>query len=255
MKTLVITILVAFCGPLMYAQEAEAMLEKSRNLTRVESFESTTKLTITDKNGNKRERTNMVMSKNFSDGTEKRLILFTDPPEVSGTSILLFDHPAAADEMWIYLPALKKTRRVISAERGKSFMGSEFSNADISWPANSEFNSRFITGEKDGTYMYIESIPIDDKTAKEYGYSRRISSIDRSTMLIRTIRFFDSEGNNFKTIEIPEYKKAGTGGKFMIARMEAVNHLNGRSSLMVMTDIVVPAGKDDSIFDPLRLGR
>ena len=123
MKTLLIITTLLAVTITVTAQEAEKILEMSREKTRVESFQSVSTLIITDKSGNSRTRVNNVVSQNFQDGTEKRLITFNSPPEVQGTAILVFDHAGSSDEMWIYLPALKKSRRVISSERGRSFYG------------------------------------------------------------------------------------------------------------------------------------
>ena len=82
-----------------------------------------------------------MMTKSYADGLEKRMIRFIEPADVRGTSMLVVDNKNSADEMWIYLPALKKTRRIVTSEKGKSFMSSEFSNADMASPAVSDFNT------------------------------------------------------------------------------------------------------------------
>ena len=64
--------------------------------------------------------------------------------------MLVVDNKNQADEMWIYLPALKKTRRIVSSEKGKSFMSSEFTNADMSSPALSDFENKYIVDSAEG---------------------------------------------------------------------------------------------------------
>ncbi len=120
----------------MAAQQPDAgqIMSKSRDLSLIASLNATVNLSITEKNGATRNRTISMTTKSFPDGLEKRFIRFMEPADVRGTSMLVVDNKNQADEMWIYLPALKKTRRIVSSEKGKSFMSSEFTNADMSSP-------------------------------------------------------------------------------------------------------------------------
>ncbi len=88
----------------------------------------TSTLKIYDNKGNVRVREVSNAMAKFS-GTTKTLFKFLSPPEVKGTTILIYDYENKDDDMWIYMPSLRKTRRIVATEKGKSFMGSEFSNA------------------------------------------------------------------------------------------------------------------------------
>ena len=89
-----------------------------------------------------------MASKTFEDNTEKRIIKFISPAEVQGTGILIYDYENRPDDMWIYLPALRKTRRIVSREKSNSFMGSEFSNADMTAPSLEDFEYTLLGSEK-----------------------------------------------------------------------------------------------------------
>ena len=127
--------LSAFLLPLLQAAaqlpDAEQIMSKSRALTITGSLSAEIRLIITDKGGATRTRTISMTTKSFKDGSEKRFIRFIDPADVRGTAMLIVDNKNSADEIWIHLPALKKTRRIVSSEKGRSFMGSEFSNSDL----------------------------------------------------------------------------------------------------------------------------
>ena len=73
--------------------------------------------------------------------------------------MLIVDNKDVQDDMWIYLPALKKTRRIVSTEKGKSFMSSEFSNADMSSGSNSDFTIRHMPESGKNDTWIIESVP------------------------------------------------------------------------------------------------
>ena len=226
------------------AQEARQIIGKSHDVVKVSSFEAVSTLTITDSKGNQRIRQSSMASLSLPDGTEKRIIKFLSPAEVSGTGILIFDYPEKSDDMWIYLPALRKTRRIVSREKSKSFMGSEFSNANMTAPGLEDF-SYTLLGEEDhlGNSCYkIESVPISTRLEDEYGYSRSVSWVDKNTYLVREISYFDFDGDLFKTITHKEFKQLDQErGKYMVIHMEAMNHQNNRSSEMVMNKVAVTA--------------
>ena len=165
------------------AQEAKKIISQSHDKVKVSSFEAVSTLTITDSKENQRIRQSSMASMSLPDGTEKRIIKFISPAEVNGTGILIFDYPEKSDDMWIYLPALRKTRRIVSREKSKSFMGSEFSNANMTAPGLEDFTYT-ILGEEDhlGFSCYkIESVPVSTDLEDEYGYSRSVSWVDKNT--------------------------------------------------------------------------
>ncbi len=145
------------------AQDAKQIMKKSIEAVKVSSFEAVSTLTITDSKGNQRIRENTMASMSEPDGTEKRIIKFLSPADVKGTGILIFDYPEKSDDMWIYLPALRKTRRIVSKEKSKSFMGSEFSNANMTAPGLEDFSYTLIGEEElEGKVaIIIESVPLE----------------------------------------------------------------------------------------------
>jgi outer membrane lipoprotein-sorting protein len=222
------------------SQDPKTIIRESHEVVKVKSFEAVSTLTITDSRGNQRIRNNSMASMSFPDGTEKRIIKFNAPAEVKGTGILIFDYPDQSDDMWIYLPALRRTRRIVSREKSKSFMGSEFSNADMTAPALEDFNYRLL-GEESWNQVpcyRIESVPKTDDLEDEYGYSRSVSLIDKNNYLAYRTEYFDGNGDLYKTITNRNFQLLDTENqKYMVTRMEAVNHSNRRSSEMVMEEV------------------
>ncbi len=227
------------------AQDAKQIIKKSIEVVKVSSFEAVSTLTITDAKGNQRIRENTMASMSEPDGTEKRIIKFISPADVKGTGILIFDYPEKSDDMWIYLPALRKTRRIVSKEKSKSFMGSEFSNANLTAPGLEDFSYATVGEEElEGALCnIIESIPVDSDMEDQYGYSKSLSWIDKNSYLVYKIEYFDFDGELFKTISNREFKKLDElKGSYMVTNMYALNHGNKRSSEMVMNQVeVTPA--------------
>lgn len=227
--------------------EADQILEKSRELTLLGSLKATLNLTITEKNGSVRNRVITMISKSYPDGTEKRLIKFLEPADVRGTGMLITDNKTSADEMWIYLPALKKTRRIATTEKGRSFMNSEFSNSDMSSPTLADFKNRHLEGSGRNNQWIIESIPAASDKVSEYGFNRKISYFTMDGNRLKKMEFFDRDGNLFKTIEVLAVAQ-GENGKYIISEMKSVNLSNGRSSVIKFTNLSMNAPVEDSSF-------
>jgi outer membrane lipoprotein-sorting protein len=224
------------------AQNPRDIIKKSHDVVKVKSFEAVSTLTITDSKGNQRIRKNSMASISEVDGTEKRIIKFISPAEVKGTGILIYDYPHKSDDMWIYLPALRKTRRIVSREKSKSFMGSEFSNADMTAPGLEDFSYR-LSGEENlgGKPCFrIESTPVSADLEDEYGYSKSISWVDKNNYLVHQTLYYDYDGELFKTITRKEFRKLDEAqGRYMVTQMHAMNHSKNRSSEMRMDKVAL----------------
>jgi hypothetical protein len=229
-------------------------MNKSRELTLIGSLSATINLTITEKNGSVRNRTISMVSKSFPEGLEKRFIKFIEPADVRGTSMLVIDNKNSSDEMWVYLPALKKTRRIVSSEKGKSFMSSEFSNADMSSPTLSDFITRHVDGSGTLGRWIIESIPSGEDKMDEYGYSRKMTYINTDNYQVQKMEFYNYDNELFKIIEVKSVHPLA-GGNYMIKNMIASNLLNSRKSEIIFNNISAGADIADSYFTIQNLER
>lgn len=247
-KTFIICLILAIFTYTGKAQDGRELMQKSHDAVKVSSFEASSTLIINDSRGNQRVRKNTMASKTFPDNTEKRIIKFISPAEVKGTGILIYDHNEKSDDMWIYLPAMRKTRRIVSSEKSKGFMGSEFSNADMTAPAIADFSYEVLGSELiDGKDCWmIESIPVSMDIEDEYGYSRSVSWICKNDYIVQRTKFYDFDNEHFKTIKTLEYKLLDkVERKYMITEMFADNHSNGRSSSMKMDQIQISDTNED----------
>lgn len=248
MKNSIIILAILFCTGISHAQDPQAIVKASQEAMKVKSFEAVSTLTITDSRGNERIRKSSMASKTYPDQTEKRIIKFVAPAEVEGTGILIFDHEDQADDMWIYLPALRKTRRIVSTEKSNSFMGSEFSNADMTAPAIRDFTYTLLgTEEVDGAECWkIAAVPADISLEDIYGYSKAIRWIGKEDNVVRKSDYYDFSETLIKTIETIKFMAMDPAGeKFMVTEMVAVNHESGRSSRMKMDQVQTTDTKDE----------
>jgi hypothetical protein len=234
--------------------DADQVMSRSRDLTMTGSMSCTISLTITEKGGSVRQRTISMISKSYPDGAEKRLIRFIEPADVRGTSMLVIDNKDIADEMWIYLPALKKTRRIVSAEKAKSFMSSEFSNADMSSPTLSDFKNKHLDKSGENNLWIIESVPVSTDKADEYGYSRKITYINSANWQVKKVEYYNFDNQLFKIMEVRNIQPF-ENDKYIIKDMVATNIITGRSSRILFGKITTGVNISDSEFSLQNLER
>jgi len=229
-------------------------MQRSRDLTMTGSLKSTMTLTIVEKNGSTRLRTIDMLSKSYG-GTEKRLVRFVDPAEVRGTALLIVDNDKSPDDMWIYLPALKRTRRIVSTEKGRSFMSSEFTNADMSSAPLSDFKISHMPDSGENGIWVIESKTISPEKEDEYGYSRKLTYLDINDLKIRKIVFFNDKNVQTRVIEILATQPTDNKGSYLMTKMSVRNFINGRSSEIKYDNINVSVVIPDGTFTPENLER
>ena len=234
--------------------DAGQIMSKSRDLSLTGSMSANINLTITEKGGATRNRTISMTTKSYPDGLEKRFIKFVEPADVRGTAMLVFDNKNTADEMWIYLPAFKKTRRIVTSEKGKSFMSSEFSNADMSSPTLSDFVNKHLDKSGTNNQWIIESTPVNDDKADEYGYSKKVSYISTDKNQVLKMEFYNFDNEPFKTIEIKSIYPL-SDGKYLVKDMIANNLITNRKSEILFSNLFNGVKVDDSFFSLQNLER
>lgn len=254
MNTLKIILLCLTIGCSAVAQnvpDPKEIMKKSREQSKLSGMEAKTTLEINDGKGNQRIRETTMASRVFPDGTEKRTILFLSPPDVKGTGILIWDFEGKDDNMWIFMPALRKSRKIVSSEKSKNFMGSEFSNSDLAVGNLDDF-----TYVMDGTETIdqqlcwkIKVTPANPAVAADYGISSKIMWISQQDFMPRKTVFVDPEGRTWKEMTYSGIKMMDAkSGKYFISQMEIKNLKNGRFSKMNMSQMNFNPAVREEIF-------
>jgi len=246
----------------LFAQEnltAKQIVDKSINAVKLAGAEATATMTIIDSKGRERVRQIAQASKLYDNGdTEKKLVRFLAPADVKGTGLLTFDYEVKDDDIWLYMPALRKTRRIVSSEKSKSFMGSEFSYADMTPPTLDNFTFTLL-GEEEvrGELCWkIEWLPIDDDIADENGFSKRVSFIAQSNYTMRRGIYYDLDEELHKELNVLEIKEVDSKNhKFRYMHMVMVNKQNDRKSILIVNKIVYNPKVKDSYFTQRYLER
>ncbi|HNW49902.1 MAG TPA: outer membrane lipoprotein-sorting protein [Prolixibacteraceae bacterium] len=250
MKTLIFTIGILFACITLKAQDAREISEKASNAIQLDAMEMVSTLKISSAKGDERSRTMSTATRKF-DNVSKTMMKFIEPADVRGTTLLVFDYEDKDDDMWIYMPALRKTRRIVSSEKGKNFMGSEFTNADMSKPNLDEFNYKLLGDETiDGNLCWkVESTCKTEDQQDQYGFSKRVIYVDKANYLTYKMEYYDLSGELSKVESMKEYKKQSNGSYFAFL-MEMKNVKNNRRSVMTIDKFQLGSKISEAQFSP-----
>lgn len=253
MKKTLLSVLILFSFLVCFSQNAREIVTKSSEAISLESLEMTATLKIYDSKGSERIRKVSNATKKFGN-TVRIKIKFLSPADVKGTAILIYDNEDKDDEMWIYLPALRNTRRIVGSEKGRSFMGSEFTNADMSKPNSDDFTYKLLPGRTiNGKDCWVvESVCKSAEKGEELGFSRKISYIDKKNYLAQIVEFYNNKNELFRKISYTDYRRQSDGSFFAFG-MQALNLKNGRHSEMIVNSFRLGTNLKESDFSTFGL--
>lgn len=183
---------------------------------------------------------------------DKSMSIFDTPRDVKGTAFLSYTHALKPDEQWLYLPALKRIKRISSNNKSGPFMGSEFSYEDLSSQEVEKYTYKYLRTEKlDGRETFV----IERKPAyKHSGYTRLITWMDTEMYRPLKIEFYDRKAALLKTLTYTNYKQYE--GKFWRPDdMSVVNHLTKKSTDLHWKDYRFKTGLNARDFDRNSLKR
>ena len=165
---------------------------------------------------------------------DKNLFVFDEPRDVKGTALLIHAHREKEDEQWIYLPALRRVKRISSSNRSGSFMGSEFAYEDMGTPEVEKFTYRYLREEPCGdlTCTVSERIPVDRRS----GYSRQEVWQDQKELRVWKVHYYDRKNAHLKTLTVADYRQY-LDRYWYASEMTMVNHITGKSTTLTWTEL------------------
>jgi len=183
---------------------------------------------------------------------DKSLMIFLTPADVKGTKMLTHEHLNKDDDQWMYLPALKRVKRIASRNKSGSFMGSEFSYEDTANASWKKYIYKDDLEEVDlnGMKCYKGTrIPKD----KNSGYTKQITWIDKKNFLVQKMEYFDRKKEHLKTAIFSEYKNIS--GIWRMGKIEMTNHQNSKQTILQWSDDKIKVGLKDKDFTKRKLKR
>lgn len=229
-----------------------AIMKKNYQVNRTRDRTNHVIMEMYSKTGKKRIRKLKNFAKLKADNiNEKRLIRFLYPADLKGTGFLVIEYPQGDDDMWLYLPTLRKSRRKLAGNKKDSFMGTEFSYGDIVAPKVEEYKYNLLGQEiiDDSECYVIEARPAHKDILKDYGYSKRIDYISKNNFTRLKSVFFDKYEKKLKTLTArTPYEADPVNHKWFMRDMEMTNHQNGRKTVLKLEKITINSGIRDERF-------
>jgi len=175
---------------------------------------TTMEMILIDKKGNERIRSIRTHRKDKGKDT-LQLAFFLHPPDVRNTGFLTYDYddPDRDDDQWLYLPALKKSKRIASTDKSKSFMGSDFTYSDMTSLNLEDYDFKLLKTQtvKDKETWILESLPRNNEVIEETGYTK-------SLLFVRQ--------DNYVVIRAVHFVKEGSRHKYMdVKKLELIDHI------------------------------
>lgn len=224
------------------------IMEKNFYAGKVQHLLNESTMTLTNDKGQQRVRKMRSASILQPNGIDSKLLIrFLFPGDVQGTGYLQIQHHDGEDDMWIYLPALKKVRRLVANNKKDSFVGSDFSYGDILLPVVDTYRHQLLRSEPiDGEDCYVvEMIPATEQIKKDYGYSKWIAWVRKTNFMEKKAEYYDGSGRLLKTQVIPTVKEVDPKAhKWWAVRREVVNHQTGHRTELLFD--VLDAGRQVS---------
>lgn len=208
---------------------------------------------LRNKHGRESKRKIRIKTLEQTNDGDKSLSIFDTPRDVKGTAFLSFSHKVGDDDQWLYLPALKRVKRISSRNKSGSFMGSEFAYEDIASQEVEKYTYRYIRDEMyDGHDCFVnESMPVDRKNS---GYTRQVSWRDKDEYRLWKVEYYDRKESHLKTLTFKAYQLY-LDKHWRAHEMKMVNHQNGKSTQLLFSKYQFKTGLTDRDFNKNSLKR
>jgi predicted RND superfamily exporter protein/outer membrane lipoprotein-sorting protein len=252
-------IVVALCGALLCSDmraadlpTAEQVMQQNFLVGKVVGSHSKNTTVLRNKEGQERVRESTTTTKLEDNGVDtQQIVKFHAPADVNGTSILLIEHSKANDDIWIYLPALKKVRRLVASNKKDSFAGTDFSYGDVIGYAVDDWHHVLVGDDTvNGEPCFlVESVPASQVVKETSGYSKRRNCVGKSHFTTLRTEVWDIEGQLLKEEIFGNFQNVDPAhGKWVAMRATARNVQTGHTSDVVFKDYTIDPSVSATLF-------
>lgn len=239
--------------------DASRLMELLANRSDGETSDRTVHIKLIDRSGGVREQVTRAVRKDFA-GERRSAIFYLQPATVRGTAFLVYDYASneKSDDQWLYLPAMRKTRRIPASQRGDYFLGTDLTYDEIRNDNRVTLSDwRFKSAGEDQVGGYrctlIDGTAANEQVTRELGYGRARWCIDRESQIARRIEYWDRNGNVLKTVINSDIAKMGA--VWTAQRIEVTNQKTGHRTVLELKDSRFDSALPDSLFSQAQLER
>lgn len=253
---LIVMATVAF---LMYSQvawsagpDAAALMARNAAVTSFSTSTADAEFVLESKDGNRRIRRASMASKQQPGGAgTMRFVRFEAPADIRGTSTLLIEQSAQDDDMWVYLPAMKRVRRLIASNKKDSFIGTDFSYGDVMGHKVADWKHTLLgERQRDGVWHHVvESVPVDQAVLANSGYAKRTTWLRKDNSATSFVETEDAGGQPYKQFVFSDILLVDTANsKWQPMKAVATNLQSGHTTTIVFSRFKVGQDLPDSLF-------
>ncbi|MEM6547463.1 MAG: outer membrane lipoprotein-sorting protein [Pseudomonadota bacterium] len=213
-------------------------------------------MTLGDPSGRKTTREMQIdtREKEGEGNGDKQLIRFFSPPDVEGTALLSHAKILEQDDQWLYLPGLRRTKRISSANKSGPFVGSEFAFEDLTASELGKYEYSYLkTIQDEQTGLELDVVECNPRYERS-GYSKLHCYTDTEIFQSRRIEFFDRGGRLLKTLELGDYRQSPEG-YWRSHEQTMHNHLTGKTTVLRFQDFDFGVSLNQRDFEPSILDR
>jgi outer membrane lipoprotein-sorting protein len=224
--------------------DARAIMDGVFDRNTADNLTAKMMMVIQDKSGRKRERSLKVRSKKFSEGT-RLLMKFQSPADVKNTGLLSTDYDSGQkdDDQWLYLPSLRKSTRIASTQKSGSFMGTDFTFADMTKSDPNDYDFKVVKQSvkvgSDDCWL-IESRPKTDKAKRETGYMKSQVWVSKQKMIVVQSKAWVTAGNRIKLLKFEDIQELD--GIWVIHKLSATTKkgkTTESTTVMIYSDLKI----------------
>lgn len=207
---------------------------------------------LKNRNGDESRRSIRTRTLEVKGDGDEGLTIFDSPRDVKGTAFLSHTHALTPDDQWLFLPALKRVKRIASANKSGPFMGSEFAYEDLTSQEVEKYTYKYLRDEKiDGRDAFvIERYP----AYKHSGYTRQIAWVDKEMYQPLKLEYYDRKNALLKTTTFKDYKQY-LGRYWRAAEVFTINHQTQKSTKLIWSNYRFKTGLTPRDFDRNSLKR
>jgi len=209
-------------------------------------------MTLKNKQGDSHTREMKITTLEVQGDGDKSLLSFDNPKDIKGTAFLSHTHSLTPDDQWLYLPALKRVKRISSANKSGPFVGSEYAYEDLASQEVEKYTYKWL---RDETVDRRDTFVVERYPQYEHsGYTRQIVWLDKEMYQPTKLEFYDRKDALLKTLLFLDYKQY-LDQYWRPGSMEMTNHQTGKSTTLTWEDYQFKSGLTDRDFDNNTLKR
>ena len=239
-----------------WGQSALAIMEKQRALHQARDEEETLGVKIVDRRGAIKQRRLVRYTATAADGLSKVLVRFTAPRDIANTGLLIWEARDGDDDQWLYLPGVKKVKRVASSGKKNRFLGTEFAYEDLRPEAVAAHRYELVGSETIGGHdcHVIVAVPATPRQAADSGYSKRRLWVRKDIVQIVKREYYDAKGR-LEKVQTDRNLVNVKGSLWRADEIEMHDVQSNGRTILTLERRTLDTGLKDSLFTETELAR